>query len=416
MLFRPPPPRKRVSRPLHQIGHLRGFRRDRECARVDATRIQQVADQAPHVVRLLGDDPVELAHLCRVERFRLLQQRRRRALDGDQRCAQFMAHQTQELGLQPFDLVERRQILKSHHHRADGVFLGEDRRGVDQRPNAAAVRHRKHHFLVAHRLAAVKQFRHGELAQAHLAAVGAMEGHYLQDLLGRTAGRAQALSDAPCLAVDRHCPAAPGIEHHDSHRGGLDQGLEVGPCAVRGTVGARVDDRRGCLGSEQRHHLLVLVGEYLAVRLVGEEEAADIRIPMAHRCALEGPGERRGGLDAERADIAREVIEPQRPRQAAEVTEQAGVVGPGDELALFLRFEAREHEIPGRARLVDGGNDAPAGAGERAGAVHYLTQHGVEVETGVDAQDSCIQGCDALAQCLVLPPQIVDLRHGLFPR
>ena len=42
-----------VPRPLHQFGDVGGLGRDRERARVDAARVQQVTDQAPHVARLL---------------------------------------------------------------------------------------------------------------------------------------------------------------------------------------------------------------------------------------------------------------------------------------------------------------------------------------------------------------------------
>ena len=110
-----------IPRPLHQLGQLRGLRRDRERARVDAARIEKVADQAPHVARLRDDDAVELAHLGRVERRRVLQQRRRRAPDGGQRRAQLVAHQAQELRPQPLDLVERRQVLNGDHQRGDGA-------------------------------------------------------------------------------------------------------------------------------------------------------------------------------------------------------------------------------------------------------------------------------------------------------
>ena len=39
------------------------------------------------------------------------------------------------------------------------------------------------------------------------------------------------------------------------------------------------------------------------------------------------------------------------------------------------------------ARLVDGRYDAVARAGERAGAIHHLAQHGVDVEACRDSQD-----------------------------
>ena len=56
-----------VPRPLHQLGQLRGLRRDRERAGIDAAGIEKVADQAAHMAGLLEDDAVELAHLRRVE-------------------------------------------------------------------------------------------------------------------------------------------------------------------------------------------------------------------------------------------------------------------------------------------------------------------------------------------------------------
>ena len=119
-----------------------------------------------------------------------------------------------------------------------------------------------------------------------------------------------------------------------------------------------------------------------------------------------------GGRDAERADIVRQVGEAQRPRQVTEMLEQTGVVGPGVELVLFLRRESREHEVERRARFVDGGDDAPAGAGERPRALHHLVEHGVEVEARVDPEDGRVERGAARAQRLVLAPQLVGLGQG----
>ena len=403
---------ERAARPLDQGGRLRGLGGDRERARVDAPRIEQVADEAAHVGALLGDDAVQFAHLGRVELGRLLQQRVGRALDGDQRGAQLVAHQAEELGPHPFDLVERGQVLHGHHHRPDPAPLGTDRRGVDQRPDAAPVGDREHDLLGAHRLAGAERLHQGHLGQRHLPPVGAADRDHLEELLGGAAGRPQALDDAPRLAVERDGPAGAGVEDHDPDRRGLDQGLEVGPRAPLAAVRARVGDRGRGLGREQRQHLLVVVGERLAVGLLGEEEVADVLAPVAHRRALEGPRERPGGRDAERADVAREVGEPQRPRQLAQVLEQAAAVGPGEQLLLFLGREAREEEVLGRPPLVDGGDDAVAGAGELAGALDDLAEHGVDVEGGVDAQDGCVEAGDALAQRPDLPPRVVGLGQG----
>ena len=89
---------ERVPRPVHQRRHLRGLGRNRERARLDAPRIEEIADEAAHVPRLLVDDAEELAHLGRVELGRLFEQGVRRAPDRGERGAQLVAHQAQELG------------------------------------------------------------------------------------------------------------------------------------------------------------------------------------------------------------------------------------------------------------------------------------------------------------------------------
>ena len=134
------------------------------------------------------------------------------------------------------------------------------------------------------------------------------------------------------------------------------------------------EDRGGGLGGEQGQHLLIRVGEGVPVGLVGKEEAANVRATVAHRRALKSAGGRRGGGggDALRADVDREVGHAQRPRQFAEVLEQSHAVGLGDQFLSFLHGEAREHEAQRRTRLVDSGDDAILGTGERPRSVHYL--------------------------------------------
>ena len=81
-----------VPGPVHQARDLRRFGGYRERARVDAPDIQQVADQAAHVVGLLVDDAEELAHLGRVELRSGVQRGGGRTLDRGQRRAQLVAH------------------------------------------------------------------------------------------------------------------------------------------------------------------------------------------------------------------------------------------------------------------------------------------------------------------------------------
>ena len=53
--------------PVDQGGDLRRLGVDRQRARVDAPRVEEVADEAVHVIGLRVDDAEELPHLGRVE-------------------------------------------------------------------------------------------------------------------------------------------------------------------------------------------------------------------------------------------------------------------------------------------------------------------------------------------------------------
>ncbi|MCY4363148.1 MAG: hypothetical protein OXE42_13350 [Gammaproteobacteria bacterium] len=76
----------------------------------------------------------------------------------------------------------------------------------------------------------------------------------------------------------------------------------------------------------------------------------------------------------------------------------------------FLR-ETRTHEIPSLAMLVNGDDQAVGDAGQRPGTVHDLLQHGVDIETGTDAQDRSTQLRDPLAQRRVLACEVSVVRH-----
>ena len=118
------------------------------------------------------------------------------------------------------------------------------------------------------------------------------------------------------------------VEHHDAHRRGLDQRLEVGAGAALGAVGPRVGDGGRGLGGEQHQDLLVLVGERLAALLLDKIEVADMDAAMAHRRALESLRRHPVGGEAELLHIGRDVGDPDRPRQVAEVLEEPRPVGP----------------------------------------------------------------------------------------
>ena len=65
---------------------------------------------------------------------------------------------------------------------------------------------------------------------------------------------------------------------------------------------------------------------------------------------------------------------------------------------------------------VDGGDHGVAGAGQRAGGLGDLAQHGVDVEARADAQDGRRERGDPFAQRLDLPPRFaVPAQWVLLP-
>ena len=185
-----------------------------------------------------------------------------------------------------------------------------DRGGVDERRDAAPIRDREHDLLGPHRLGAVQRLRQRQPVERDLAPVRPPAGDRLQQLLRSLAGQAQALDDAPGLAVVRDQVAGLRIEHHDADRRGLDQGFQAGAGALLGAVGARIGDRRRSLRAEQHQHLLVLVREPLPALLLDQVEVADMDAEVAHRRALEGLRGQTIGREAQRANVIGHVRQP----------------------------------------------------------------------------------------------------------
>ena len=126
----------------------------------------RLGDQAAHAVGLIVDHPEELQHLGRVRSGRGTEHCRRRALDRDQRRSQLVAHDAQELGAHPLELLERRprscRVTTTDSNR---VVVRLDRRRVDQGGHAPAIGDGERHFLGPHRLGGAQQLRDRELRQ-----------------------------------------------------------------------------------------------------------------------------------------------------------------------------------------------------------------------------------------------------------
>ena len=139
---------------------------------------------------------------------------------------------------------------------------------------------------------------------------------------------------------------------------------------------------------------------------------------MAHRRALECHGEARQRRQAERLGVFREIPLAQRPGQLPEVLEELQAVRPGEQFALLLVRVPREEELPGRPRLVDGGNDAASRARQPLGDLDDPAHHGVRIEALADLENRCGQRRRAVVRTvglLRLRPLVrvgIVLRHG----
>ena len=262
--------------PVHQRSDVGRLGRDRERARLDAPRVQEVRDEAAHVVGLPVDDAEELEHLGLGRDRHGAEHGRRRALDRGQGGAELVAYHPEELRPLPLECLERRQVLQGHDNRDDRSALGTDGRDVEERPDAPPVGHRQLDLLGPHRRGALELFGQGQRFEGERPPVRVPARDHLEQLLRGAARSAEPLDEAPRLAVERDRLAGGGVEHHDADRRGLDERREVGPRPLDIAVRARVGHGRRRLRGEQHQDLLVLPRERLAVVLVTEKEVAEM--------------------------------------------------------------------------------------------------------------------------------------------
>ena len=397
MVCRAPPAEEGVSRPVHQGGHFGGPGCDRQGTRVDAPRIEEVADEVLHVFGLLVDDAVELALLGGIQFPRRRKQGRGRALDRGQRCPQFVAHHAQELGPLPFQFFQRFQVLHGDHQGNDPAVPAADRRGVDQGPQTPAVRHREHEFLGAHGLRSAQRPRERKLRERELLAVRPPNRDRPQQLLRRAARRIQARNHPLPLAVEPHERAGLRLEHRHAHGRGVDQGFQIGASPALVAIRLGVGDSRRRLRCEQDQGFLVLVAEPLSALLVGEIEVADVHAPVTNGRPQEAPAQNRRGGDAEPVEVGRQVVDPQRPRTLQQVPPQALTLGQVPELPPLLGRQAGGDEVADLFDTVDGRDGRVRGAGQHPGAVDHLAQDRFEVEALADAQARSAQQGHAFA-------------------
>ncbi|MCY4634340.1 MAG: hypothetical protein OXG04_07530, partial [Acidobacteria bacterium] len=303
------PGQERAARRVDERARVGRLGIDRQGAGVDTAGVEQVADEVRHPVGLVVDDAEELHELRNPERAPRVEHSRGGALDGGERHAQLVAHHAEEVGAHAVELLERGEVLKRDHNGLDPGVAAHGG-GAEQRGDAGPVGHGEHDLLGPYRLRAAQRRGEGELAQRQLAPVGAPAGNHIEEVLGGVAGLAQALDDAPRLAVERDQAPRRRIEHRHADRGGVDQGFEVGARAALVAEGAGVGDGNRGLRGEQHEQFLVARREAGAAGLLGQREAADVLAELAHRRALAGAVRQQAvAIEAERAEVRGQVRE-----------------------------------------------------------------------------------------------------------
>ena len=325
-----------------------------------------------------------------------------------------MTHQSQKLGAHPLDFIEWRQILHGHDDGFDRPVGGLNGRCVDQCPDAAPVRNRKHNFLGSHCFTASEMDREWKLAERTLPPVGTPAGDDVQQRFHRMFRHAKAIHNPPGFTIDPFWPAIFGGEDDDAYRGGLNQRLKIGPGTPFVPVDARIDNCGRGLRCEQCQHLFVLGVERPASRFFRKEKVADMHVAVTHRRTLERPGEYRGRFKTKRPDVACEVVEAERSRQVSKVVDQTQTVRPSHQLLLFLGCEAGNDVVLVCTGFIGRDDDAVSGTGERAGACYDFRQYGVEVKTGADPQQGSDKGGGSSLRGFLFGAGVFGLCHRSY--
>ena len=278
--------------------------------------------------------------------------------------------------------------------------MRDDGSRVEQQRDAPPVGNADDHLLGPQHLAGAQRLHDRELPQRDHPPVGPPEGHRGEQVLGRLAGAEQAVDDPHGLPVQGLRGSRDGVEDHHAHRGGVYEGLEVGPGPPFLPVPASIGDGHGRLGGEEHQRLFVLPRELPAVLFMAQVDRADSNPPMADRSHQQG-GQRHGGHEVRHAQfsqVAVDIRDPQRLGKAAEVLEESQPFRHVPQPLVLLPGHTGDDEI-GRLGAISNDGDRPvARGGERPCTVHHTLQHGVEVEVFGDAKTGLAQAREALLQ------------------
>ena len=171
----------------------------------------------------------------------------------------------------------------------------------------------------------------------------------------------------------------------------------------------------GGLGGEGHKRLFVLAAELGIGFLLREADGAQTLAAVPDGSRHEGARARERAEigQADGVGVAGQVGGAHRHRQAAEVLQERRSVSHRPHALRLLRRHAGSEERVHRPRVIEEGDDAVAGAAERARAVQHLLEDGVELEALVDAEVGLGEAREALAEGPVLALQVAGLSHFL---
>ena len=182
---------ERGSRRVRQRDHPGAFRVHRQRARLDATGVEQVADQPLHVIGLPVDDPEELQHLLRGSAGEAPSTAAAEPLMAANGARSSWLTMPRNSARSRSSASSGSRSCQGHHQRDDVSALVADRCRVDERAHASPVGHRQLHLLGAHRRGVADRAGQSQLCHYHFAAVAEAAGQGLERLLRRRLRRQQ---------------------------------------------------------------------------------------------------------------------------------------------------------------------------------------------------------------------------------
>ena len=273
-----------------------------------------------------------------------------------------------------------------------------------------AVRELYDDLLGAHGLAAFQRPFRWHFRERNFTSIWTPEGQHAEDFRLATTRCAEPTDNPPRLLIERHEVARLRVEYQNAHGRGVDQGLQVRPHLLFVPESTGVGDRQCRLGREHDEGLFVFESELLPALLLSEVDVAETFAPMTDRGSQKGLHRRVAFRKADRAGVAVDFSQSQRPLNLAQVPEESQALGQGSQSPSFFGSHPGGDEVLHAPCVVEDQERSVPGAGQRACAVDDPLKDGVQVESFGDAKAGFAQPGEAASQRFSLRPH-----SGVFP-